>query len=162
MRCTVDAARQQGQVRRPTRHCGGGAGSPTAKPEVRPLPTVPWESLKQSCEEWPALTYPQCPPSADHSCLGAHPLCYPACRPLPRHRGFYLWPIHSFPITQHSFSHSLHFISSVLPISARSLSPSFRPFSNYILSWNLLPPGYLPITPTFLVSSYLFASGSFI
>lgn len=64
--------------------------------------------------KWPALTYPQCPPSPDHSCLGAHPLCYPACRPLPRHRSFYLWPIHSFPITQHSFSHSLRFISSTL------------------------------------------------
>lgn len=60
------------------------------------------------------MTYPQCPPSPDHSCLGAHPLCYPACRPLPRHRSFYLWPIHSFSITQHSFSHSLRFISSTL------------------------------------------------
>jgi hypothetical protein len=46
VRCAADAARQQGQVSRPDRHRGGEAGSPTVKPEVLPLPTVPREGFK--------------------------------------------------------------------------------------------------------------------
>lgn len=55
VRCAADAARQQGQASRPSRHRGGGR-SPTGKPEVPPRPTVPRTSAATTdCVRLPVM-----------------------------------------------------------------------------------------------------------
>lgn len=153
VRCAADAARQQGQVWRPDRHRGGEAGAATGKPEVPPLPTVPREGFRAVLGQPGGLHLPARPPlPRRRGCLDPPFTHHAVCSS--RHRGgVYLWPIHSCPITQHSFPHSLRFnpsarLSPRLP--AHVCHPSGLSLINHLGVFYLLAAAHSAYGPRFL------------
>lgn len=162
MGCATEAARQQGQASRPTRHRGRGTDSPQygvgdRKPEVLALPTVPRENSNRLCEP--------CPASFTHNALylfnatvAINPLLslpiMPSACPSPHSRPASLQHLslaHSFLSHYPACLRPIHFrfISILLPVAHLCLLTSvvlLALLSLTIMFWVHCPSGLRPLS----------------